>query len=195
MQIDGANILVTGGCGLIGSTTIDLMLKHHSPARVLILDNLSRGTVANVEHALRDRRVTLVKGDIRDPEAVRSAVQGIDAVLHMAALRITACAAEPREAMAVMCDGSYNVVEAAKHAGVQKIVAASTASVYGLAETFPTPEEHHPYNNRTWYGASKVMLEGCCALSTRCSGFPMSHCAISMSTGRAWTFMGGTPRY
>jgi UDP-glucose 4-epimerase len=78
----------------------------------------------------------------------------------MATLRITACAAEPREALGVMCDGSFNVLEAAQAAGVKKVVTASSASVYGLADVFPTPEEHHPYNNRTWYGASKVMLEG-----------------------------------
>jgi len=85
---------------------------------------------------------------------------GIDAVLHMAALRITACAADTREAMEVMCDGTFNVVEAARAAKVQKVVAASSASIYGLADAFPTREDHHPYNNRTWYGASKVMLEG-----------------------------------
>jgi len=84
----------------------------------------------------------------------------MDAVFHFAALRITACAADPREAMAVMCDGSFNVVEAAHLAGVRKVLAASSASIYGLADTFPTTEDHHPYNNRTWYGASKVMLEG-----------------------------------
>ena len=78
----------------------------------------------------------------------------------MAALRITACAADPREALGVMCDGSFNVVEAARAAGVKKVVAASSASIYGLADTFPTREDHHPYNNQTWYGATKVMLEG-----------------------------------
>jgi UDP-glucose 4-epimerase len=78
----------------------------------------------------------------------------------MAALRITACAADPREAMEVMCDGSFNVVEAARQADVKKVIAASSASIYGLADAFPTREDHHPYNNRTWYGASKVMLEG-----------------------------------
>jgi UDP-glucose 4-epimerase len=87
-------------------------------------------------------------------------VEGADALIHMAALRITACAADPREAFDVMCTGSFNVVEAAHRAGIQKIVAASTASVYGLADTFPTDETHHPYGNRTWYGAAKLMLEG-----------------------------------
>ena len=84
----------------------------------------------------------------------------MDAVIHMATLRITACAAEPREAFGVMCDGSFNVIEAAQAAGVKKVIAASSASIYGAADDFPTREDHHPYNNRTWYGASKIMLEG-----------------------------------
>jgi UDP-glucose 4-epimerase len=160
MNIDGSSILVTGGCGLIGSTTIDLLLKEHSPARIVILDNMTRGTLANVEQALGDPRVTLLREDIRDVEVVRKAMAGMDAVIHMAALRITACAADPREALVAMCDGSFNVVEAAQAAGVKKAVMASSASIYGLAEEFPTRESHHPYNNRTWYGASKIMLEG-----------------------------------
>jgi UDP-glucose 4-epimerase len=160
VEITGASILVTGGCGLIGSTTIDLLLRDHNPARIVILDNLSRGTLDNVEAAVRDPRVSLVQGDIRDVDAVRAASQGMDAVIHMAALRITACAANTREALEVMCDGSFNVVDAAHRCGVKKLVAASTASVYGLAEAFPTAETHHPYNNQTWYGVTKVMLEG-----------------------------------
>src|SRR5687768_3539881 len=160
MNIDHATIVVTGGAGLIGSTTIDALLNGYSPGRIVIFDNLSRGTHNNVAAALRDRRVSFVEGDIRDRAAVERAVQGADAVIHMAALRITACAAEPREAFEVMCTGTFNLVEAAQRAGVRKIVAASTASVYGLADEFPTTEAHHPYNNRTWYGAAKVMLEG-----------------------------------
>ncbi|MGZ8916076.1 MAG: NAD-dependent epimerase/dehydratase family protein [Methylobacter sp.] len=160
MDIKNSNILVTGGCGLVGSTTIDLLLRDYSPASIVILDDLSRGTLANVEAALKDPRVTLIQEDIRDPESVHNAMRGMDAVIHMATLRITACAANPREALGVMCDGSFNVVEAAQAAGVKKIVAASSASIYGLADTFPTREDHHPYNNRTWYGASKIMLEG-----------------------------------
>jgi UDP-glucose 4-epimerase len=160
MDITGSRIVVTGGAGLIGSTTIDLLLQSHAPAQVVIFDNLSRGTTTNIEAALRDRRVVLVEGDVRDRTAVERVMHGADAVLHLAALRITACAAEPREAFDVMCAGSFNVVAAAQWAGVKKVVAASTASIYGMAEQFPTTEDHHPYNNRTWYGASKVMLEG-----------------------------------
>lgn len=160
MKIDGANILVTGGCGLVGSTTIDLLLRDFSPNRIVIFDNLVRGSFANVEDALKDPRVTLIKGDIRDIESLNKVTEGMDAVIHMATLRITACAAEPREALGVMCDGSFNVLEAAQSLGVKKVVTASSASVYGMADVFPTREDHHPYNNRTWYGASKVMLEG-----------------------------------
>jgi UDP-glucose 4-epimerase len=158
--IDGSTIVVTGGAGLIGSTTVDMLLRSAAPGRIVIFDDLSRGTQANIAPALADGRVTFVHGDIRDRDAVARVIRDADAVIHLAALRITACAADPRAAFEVMCAGSYNVVEAAHRAGVKKIVAASTASVYGLAEHFPTAEDHHPYDNRTWYGASKLMLEG-----------------------------------
>ena len=160
MTIDGATIVITGGAGLVGSATVDELLRSTSPGRIVIFDDFSRGTTANIDAALRDPRVTLVTGDVRDRVAVARAIEGADAVVHLAALRITACAAEPRAAFEVMCGGTYNVVEAAQQAGVRKVVAASTASVYGLAERFPTTEDHHPYDNRTWYGASKLMLEG-----------------------------------
>jgi UDP-glucose 4-epimerase len=160
MNLDGAKILVTGGCGLIGSTTIDQILANESPEEIVIFDNLVRGSMRNVEQILKDPRVRLVKGDIRDRVAIEAATDGMDAVIHMAAIRITACAADPREAMEVMNDGTYNVIEAAQKAKVNRVLAASSASIYGMADTFPTDERHHPYNNDTWYGASKVMLEG-----------------------------------
>lgn len=160
MEIDGARILVTGGAGLIGSTTIDLMLRDHDPEQIVILDDLVRGTHANMARALEDPRVSLVKGDICDVPTVKRLTAGMDAVMHFAALRITACAFDTRRAMEVMCNGSFNVVDAAQAAGVEKVIAASSASIYGMADSFPTREDHHPYNNRTWYGASKVMLEG-----------------------------------
>lgn len=159
MNVEGAKILVTGGCGLIGSTTIDQLLRE-DVQKIVIFDNLVRGSMHNVAEILKDKRVELIKGDIRDVEATRRVSEGMDAVIHMAAIRITACADNPREAMEVMCNGSFNVVEAAHLAGVKRIVCASTASIYGLADSFPTTEKDHPYNNRTWYGASKIMLEG-----------------------------------
>ncbi len=160
MNIQGSKILVTGGAGLIGSTTIDQLLASEQPAEIVILDNMSRGTTRNLENALKDDRVKLIEGDIRDKDLVYKVTEGMDAVIHMAAIRITACAADPREAMEVMCDGTFNVIDAAHRAGVKKVLAASSASILGLADTFPTTEDHHPYNNRTWYGASKIMLEG-----------------------------------
>ena len=160
MDLDGKTILISGGAGMIGSATVDLLLRDHPRTRIVILDNLSRGTTANIESALKHPRVRFVLGDISDAATVASACRNVDAVIHLAAQRITACAADPRRAMEVMCDGSFNVVDAARQAGVRKIVAASSASIYGLADVFPTPEDHHPYNNQTWYGASKVMLEG-----------------------------------
>jgi UDP-glucose 4-epimerase len=87
-------------------------------------------------------------------------MRGIDVVFHQAAIRITQCATEPRLAVQVLVDGTYEVVEAAADAGVRKVVAASSASVYGLAEQFPTPELHHPYANDTLYGAAKTFNEG-----------------------------------
>lgn len=160
MDLDGKTILITGGAGMIGSATVDQLLRDHPRTRIVILDNLSRGTTANIESALKHPSVRFVLGDISDAATVASACRNVDAVIHLAAQRITACAADPRRAMEVMCDGSFNVVDAARQAGVRKIVAASSASIYGLADVFPTPEDHHPYNNQTWYGASKVMLEG-----------------------------------
>ena len=160
MKIDGSTLVVTGGAGLIGSTTINVLLASHDPREVVIFDDFSRGTRANIEAALRDPRVRLVEGDICDQRALARVFAGADAVIHLAALRITASASEPRLAFEVMCAGAYNVIEAAQAAHVKKVVAASSASVYGMAEEFPTTERHHPYNNRTWYGASKMMLEG-----------------------------------
>lgn len=160
MKIDGAKILVTGGCGLIGSSTIDQILAAYSPAEIVIFDNLTRGSLDNVSSALADKRVRLVRGDIRDVKEVRDVMRGVNAVIHAAAIRITACAEKPREAFETMCAGTFNVVDEARHAGVDKFIASSSASIYGLADTFPTPEGHHPYNDDTWYGTSKIMLEG-----------------------------------
>jgi UDP-glucose 4-epimerase len=85
---------------------------------------------------------------------------GMDLVFHQAAIRITQCATEPRLALEVLAEGTYNVVEAAAVAGVRKVIAASSASVYGLAQSFPTAEDHHPYANDTLYGAAKTFNEG-----------------------------------
>jgi UDP-glucose 4-epimerase len=154
-----SRVLITGGAGLIGSHLADQLLQD-GVREIVILDNLVRGRRENLTHALTTGRVTLIEGDIRDPERVAEAMSGIDIVFHQAAIRITQCAHEPRLALEVLANGTFNVLEAAVKAGVRKIVAASTASVYGLAAEFPTSEMHHPYNNRTLYGAAKLFNEG-----------------------------------
>jgi UDP-glucose 4-epimerase len=151
--------LVTGGAGTIGSTIVD-QLVDAGAAEIRVLDNFVRGRRANLAHALPSGRVRVLDGDIRDAGAVREATQGADLVFHQAAIRITQCAQEPRLALEVLADGTFTVLEAAVAAGVRKVVAASSASVYGLAAQFPTPETQHPWANDTFYGAAKVFNEG-----------------------------------
>lgn len=158
-ELTGATTLVTGGAGTIGSTIVDHLLEA-GVAEVRILDNLVRGRRGNLRNALLDPRVRLVVGDIRDVDVVNDLTKGCDVVFHQAAIRITQCAEEPRLALEVLVDGTFNVIEAAARHKVDKIVAASSASVYGLAEEFPTTERHHAWNNDTIYGASKVFNEG-----------------------------------
>lgn len=157
--LQGATALVTGGAGTIGSTLVDQLLAA-GVTRVDVLDNLVRGRRENLADALATGRATLVEGDIGDRDLVHDLVRGADLVFHQAAIRITQCAEEPRLALQVLVDGTFNVVEAAAEHRVSKLVAASSASVYGLAEEFPTPERHHHHNNDTLYGAAKSFNEG-----------------------------------
>jgi UDP-glucose 4-epimerase len=157
--LHGARALVTGGAGLIGSHLADL-LASAGASEIVVLDNLSRGRLDNLATARASGRVTLVDGDIRDRGLLARALDGVDVLFHLAAIRITQCAEEPRLALEVLVDGTFNVLEAAVAAGVKKVVAASSASIYGMAERFPTSEDHHPYNNRTLYGAAKAFNEG-----------------------------------
>ncbi|MFI8965789.1 aminotransferase class I/II-fold pyridoxal phosphate-dependent enzyme [Streptomyces sp. NPDC053493] len=158
-DIRGKRILVTGGAGTIGSHVTDLLVEGGA-REVVVLDNFVRGRRANLARATASGLVRLVEGDIRDAATVRRVTAGADLVFHLAAIRITQCAEEPRLANEVMVDGTFNVLEAAAAAGVGKVIASSSASVYGLAESFPTTERHHPYNNDTFYGAAKAFNEG-----------------------------------
>jgi UDP-glucose 4-epimerase len=152
-------VLITGGGGAIGSNIADELVLAGAD-EVVILDNFVRGRRENLDWARANGNVELVEGDIRDLALVRSLMDGVDVCFHQAAIRITQCAEEPRLANEVLVDGTYNVFEAAIDAKVRRVVAASSASVYGLAEEFPTTEKHNPYANDTIYGASKVYLEG-----------------------------------
>ncbi len=157
--IEGARILVTGGAGTIGSTLVDQLLDAGA-AHIDVLDNLVRGRRGNLDDALASGRVELIDGDIRDAAVVDELTAGKDLVYHQAAIRITQCAEEPRLALEVLVDGTFNVVESAAKHRVKKLIAASSASVFGLAEEFPTTERHHHHNNDTLYGAAKSFNEG-----------------------------------
>jgi UDP-glucose 4-epimerase len=158
-RLRGARILVTGGAGFVGSTIVDQLLDERV-GEIVVLDNFVRGRRSNLEPAVEDARVRVVEGDVRDGRLVRELLEGIDVVFHQAALRITQCAAEPRAALEVMVQATFDLLEAAVDARVSRVVAASSASVYGQASSFPTDENHHPYDNRTLYGAAKLFNEG-----------------------------------
>jgi UDP-glucose 4-epimerase len=161
VELEGARVLVTGGAGTIGSHVVD-QLVGAGAAEVVVLDNLVRGRLANLDRAMAQGPgvVRVVEGDIRDVRTVHELTAGKDVVFHLAALRITQCAEEPRLALESLVDATFTVLEAAVEHGVRKVVASSSASVYGLAEEFPTTERHHPYNNDTFYGAAKAFNEG-----------------------------------
>ncbi len=159
--IEGQRALVTGGAGTIGSAVVDRLIAAGA-AEVVVLDNFVRGRRANLADAVEagGDRLRVVDGDINDRALVGELTSGMDLVFHLAAIRITQCAEEPRLALECLVDGTFTVIEAAAEHGVKKLVASSSASVYGLAEEFPTTERHHPYNNDTFYGAAKAFNEG-----------------------------------
>ena len=144
MNLDGKRFLVTGGAGTIGSAVVDQLVAAGA-AEITVLDNLARGRRENL--ATAGDKANLVVGDINDPALVAELMTGVDVVFHLAAIRITQCVEEPRLALEVLVDGTYNVVEAAARESVRKVVASSSASIYGQAEIFPTAERHHPYAN------------------------------------------------
>lgn len=158
-MIKGSVCLVTGGAGTIGSTIVDQLVAADA-AEIRVLDNFVRGRKENLSDAMASGRVQVIEGDIRDVGVVHDATEGVDLVFHQAAIRITQCAQEPRLALEVLADGTFNVLEAAAAAKVRKVVAASSASVYGLASEFPTTESAAPWANDTFYGAAKVFNEG-----------------------------------
>lgn len=159
LTLRNTRVLVTGGAGLIGSHIVDRLVGE-SVSEVVVLDNFVRGRREHLAQASARGRVTIVEGDIRDRGLVAELMKGIDVVFHQAAIRITQCAAEPELAVDVLVNGTLSVLQGAVAAKVRKVVAASSASVYGLADRFPTDERHHGYNNRTLYGAAKMFNEG-----------------------------------
>jgi UDP-glucose 4-epimerase len=158
-HLKGKRVLVTGGAGFIGSHIVELLCDEGC-IEIVALDNMVRGRPENLERAMTRGPVRLVRGDIRDGKLMAPLVKAADIVFHQAALRITHCAAEPRLAMEVMVQATFDLLELCVQHDVEKVIAASSASVYGMAEEFPTTERQNSYDNRTLYGAAKAFNEG-----------------------------------
>ena len=159
MDLQGKKILVTGAAGFVGSHVIDRLLDEGC-AKIIGVDNMQRGQMSNLSSALESGRVEFDTIDIRDKAAMAPLVKGTDVLFHFAAPRITQCAEEPRLAIETMVEATFNLLEQCVENKVSKVVASSSASVYGMADAFPTTEAHHPYSNRTLYGAAKAFNEG-----------------------------------
>lgn len=158
-DLKGKRVLVTGGAGFIGSHIVDLLCDEGC-REIVVVDNMVRGRLENLEQSLIRGPIRIVHGDIRDSGLMATLVKSADIVFHQAALRITHCAAEPRLAMEVMVQSTFDLLELCVKYEIEKVVAASSASVYGLADQFPTTEHQNPYDNRTLYGAAKAFNEG-----------------------------------
>jgi UDP-glucose 4-epimerase len=162
MEIEGSRILVIGGAGFIGSHVVDELIKE-DVKEIIVYDNFCRGTIDNLKDALKDTRVRIyeVGGDICQTDILDSAMKGIDYVFHLAALWLLQCYEYPRAAFDVNIRGTFNVLEACVNNRVKKLIYSSSASVYGDAVEIPMREEH-PFNNRTFYGATKIAGEQMC---------------------------------
>lgn len=155
-------MLVIGGAGLIGSHTVDELVKE-DVAEILVYDNFARGRMENLREALKDPRVHIFphSGDLLHRDVLDAAMKGIDGVFHFAALWLLHCWEYPRAAFEVNIRGTFNVLEACINNGVKRLVYSSSASVYGDAITEPMTEDH-PFNNTNFYGATKVAGEQMC---------------------------------
>ena len=159
MILDGTKLVLVGGAGLIGSHTVDRLLKE-DVREVVIYDNFVRGRAENLEEALKDPRVRIydIGGDILQTDILESALDGVDGVFQFAALWLLQCHEFPRSAFDVNVRGTFNVMESCVKKGVKRLVYSSSASVYGDAVTEPMTEDH-PFNNQNFYGATKIAGE------------------------------------
>jgi len=159
MNIKNSKLVVVGGAGLIGSHTVDRLLAE-DVREIVIYDNFVRGRAENLAGALADPRVRIYDagGDILQTDILDSAFQGADGVFHFAALWLLQCHEYPRSAFDVNVRGTFNVMEACVKAGIKRLVYSSSASVYGDAVQEPMDEDH-PFNNKNFYGATKICGE------------------------------------
>jgi UDP-glucose 4-epimerase len=157
-KVTGSRIFITGGAGFIGSYVTEELLPL-KPSKIIILDNLIRGSFENMKSFIDNPIIEFNQGDIRDKELLEECVSGCDFVFHMAALRINACAANPSDGFDVMLKSTFDLAQLCVKHNVKKLIYSSSASVYGLAQHFPTPESDNPYDNQTFYGAAKLWGE------------------------------------
>ena len=159
MDLKGKKILVVGGGGLIGSHTVDCLCQEDVES-IVVYDNFFRGREENLRAAMTDPRVSIheVGGDLLHTDILSGAMKGVDGVFHFAALWLLQCHDFPRSAFDVNIRGTFNVMEACVAQGVQRLVYSSSASVYGDAMYEPMDEDH-PYNNKNFYGATKIAGE------------------------------------
>ncbi len=160
--LTGAKVLVTGGAGFIGSFVVAELLKT-DVAQVIVYDNFARGKREYLEPYLSDSRCTIFQGgaDIRETDLLDAAMDGVDYVIHLAAMWLLHCKDFPRTAFHVNVEGTFNVLEACVKHKVKRLVCSSSASVYGDAIEVPM-KETHPFMNRNFYGASKIAGEAMC---------------------------------
>jgi len=162
MEIKDSKILVIGGAGFIGGFVIAELLKHNV-AQVIIYDNFARGKMDNIKESLKDSRCTIhpTGGDVRETDILNDAMKGVDYVFHLAAMWLLHCKDYPRTAFDVNIAGTFNVLEACVKNNVKKLIYSSSASVYGDAVEVPMTEGH-PFNNKNFYGATKISGEAMC---------------------------------
>jgi UDP-glucose 4-epimerase len=159
MDLKGTKLVLIGGAGLIGSHTADHLLAEDA-REIVIYDNFVRGRAENLENALKDPRVRIfdIGGDIQQTDILEAALDKADGVFHFAALWLLQCHEFPRSAFDVNVRGTFNVMEACIRKGVKRLVYSSSASVYGDAVAEPMTEDH-PFNNKNFYGATKICGE------------------------------------
>lgn len=162
MKLQGSKVLVIGGAGFIGSHVVAELLSH-DVAEVVIFDNFARGKLNHIQQLLQDPRCRLFAdgGDVRDTDVLNAAMQGMDGVVHLAAMWLLHCKDYPRTAFHVNVEGTFNVLEACVQNKIKRLVYSSSASVYGDAVEVPMTEDH-PFNNRNFYGATKIAGEAMC---------------------------------